>query len=399
MHLEQLVEVRHLHARPGGDALFAAGLKQRGIGALFLGHRLDHGDLAGQHLVVEAGIFDLFGHLAHAGHHAHESLHAAHLLHLLQLALEVVHVELTLGHAAHHLFGLGRLDGFLCLFHQRHDIAHAEDTARDTLWLEGFDGVHLFAETDKANGLAGDRAHREGGTAAPIAIHPGQDHAGHADLVVKLCGHVDRVLTGQAIDHQQRLARLRHIAHRRRLRDQLRVDVQPARSVEHVDVIAAKRRLGLGAFGDGDRVFALDDGQGIDADLFAKDGQLFHGRRAIGVERRHEHALALAVLEPLGEFGGGGGFTRALQADHEDWRRRVVDLERAGIARAAQGLDQCVMHDLDDLLAGGHGFGDGLPGGAALDGLDEIARDGQRDVRLQERHAHFAQGRFHILFG
>ena len=46
---------------------------------------------------------------------------------------------------------------------------------------------------------------------------------------------------------------------------------------------------------------------------------------------------------------------------------------------------------LDELLAGGDGFGDGLALGLFGDGLDEIAGDGEGDVGLQQGHADFAQ--------
>jgi hypothetical protein len=36
-------------------------------------------------------------------------------------------------------------------------------------------------------------------------------------------------------------------------------------------------------------------------------------------------------------------------------------------------MDKLVMDDLDDLLAGGDGFGDGRTGGLFLDRLDELA--------------------------
>ena len=69
--------------------------------------------------------------------------------------------------------------------------------------------------------------------------------------------------------------------------DQLGIDMEAARGVEHIDVIAAEARLGLGPLGDLHRRLAFDDWQGIDADLRAEDLQLFHSRGAVGVERCH----------------------------------------------------------------------------------------------------------------
>ena len=71
-------------------------------------------------------------------------------------------------------------------------------------WIEHLERVGFLAQTHEADGLARDGAHGQGRAAAPVAIHPGQDHARHADLAVEFGGHVDGVLAGQTIDHQQR---------------------------------------------------------------------------------------------------------------------------------------------------------------------------------------------------
>jgi hypothetical protein len=174
--------------------------------------------------------------------------------------------------------------------------------------------------------------------------------------------------------------------------------VQAACGVEHIDVIAAEAGLGLGAFGDLHRALALDDRQGIDADLRAENLQLLHCGGAVGIERGHQHALALALLEALGELGGGCRLARALKADHQDRRGRVVDLEGAGILRAGQHTDQLVVDDLDDLLARRDRLGHGLAGGLGLNGVHEVTGDRQRDVSLEKRHAHLAQGGLYIIF-
>ena len=63
----------------------------------------------------------------------------------------------------------------------------------------------------------------------------------------------------------------------------------------------------------------------------------------------------------------------------------------SGSPSPCEGADQLVMDDLDDLLAGGDGSGDGLTGGAGLDPFDKVLHDGQRDVGLQKRHTDLAQ--------
>ena len=61
--------------------------------------------------------------------------------------------------------------------------------------------------------------------------------------------------------------------------------------------------------------------------------------------------------------------------------------------------DKRIVDDLDDLLARGDGFRHRLAGGLLFHPPDEIACDGERDIGLQKRHAHLAQGGFHVLFG
>ena len=57
------------------------------------------------------------------------------------------------------------------------------------------------------------------------------------------------------------------------------------------------------------------------------------------------------------------------------------------------------MDDLDDLLAGRDRLGDGGAGGLRGDALDEIARDGERDVGFQQGDANLAHGGADIVLG
>ena len=336
-----------------GDPFLAAGLQQRGVGAFLFGHRLDQGDLVFEYLVVKAGFFDLFGHFTHAGHHAHHALHAAHLEHLFELHFQVVHIELTLGHAAHHLFGLFGLDGFLRLFDEGDDVTHAKDAARDAFGFKGFERVHLFAKADEFDRLAGDRAHGQGCTAATVTVHTRQHDAGNADAVVEVFSRLHSVLAGQAIDHQQGFARVGNVTDGFDLLHQFFVDGQTASGVEHVDVVAAHCGLGLGAFGDLDGVFTLDDGQGVDADLHAEDRKLFRDAMdRLGIENprativtapKFENGkadlnegvrIALESLEDIGlpaiirpafTMGGTGGGVAYNRADYEHFCRTGMD--------------------------------------------------------------------------
>jgi signal recognition particle subunit SRP54 len=50
--------------------------------------------------------------------------------------------------------------------------------------VEFLQRVHLFADADKLDRLAGDSAHRERSATAAVAVHAGQDEAGDADAFV-----------------------------------------------------------------------------------------------------------------------------------------------------------------------------------------------------------------------
>ena len=96
-------------------------------------------------------------------------------------------------------------------------------------------------------------------------------------------------------------------------------------------------------------------------------------------------------LQPCGELAGGGGFAGALQAGHQDDRRRLRgELEARGVL--AEERDQFVAHDLDDLLGrrerGQHFLADGL----VADVLDQVLDDVEVDVGFEQRDADFAQG-------
>ena len=104
--------------------------------------------------------------------------------------------------------------------------------------VERFERVDLLAGADQHDRLAGDRAHRQRGAAARVAIDAGQHDAGDAGALAERLGDIDRVLAGHRIGDEQRLVRRRRLAHRRDFEHQLLVDVQPAGGVEHHDVVA-----------------------------------------------------------------------------------------------------------------------------------------------------------------
>ena len=78
-------------------------------------------------------------------------------------------------------FGFGLVELFVGAFEEGGDVSHAENAAYDAVGVEGFEGVGLFAGAEELDGLAGDLADGEGGAAAGVAVHFGEDGAGDGE--------------------------------------------------------------------------------------------------------------------------------------------------------------------------------------------------------------------------
>jgi len=89
-----------------------------------------------------------------------------------------------------------------------------------------------------------------------------------------------------------------------------------------------------------------------------------------------------------GELGRGRRLAGALQAGEEDdggypgLSERYVGLP--------QGLDQFLVDDLDDLLAGGETAADFVTDGPLSNAIEEVTGDNKVDIGLQQRQAHLA---------
>ncbi len=399
MLLQQPVDVLDLGAGARRDALLARSFENIGIAPLPRRHREDDRALALDDCFVEIGRGDLILHLGDAGQHAHDAAEAADLLDLRQLIGEVLEIELALAHLLGDLLRLLRIDRLRGLLDQRDDVAHAENAVGDAVGMEILERIHLLAGAEQLDRLAGDGAHRERRAAAPVAIDAGQHDAGDADAIVEILGEIDGVLAGEAVGDEQDLMRrsaapldLHHLGH------QGLVDMGAAGGVEHHDVIALQPRRLFGAPGDLHRRLAGDDRQRIDADLAAEHRELLLRGRALHVERGHQHAALHPLGEALGDLRRGRRLAGALQADHHDRdRRRRIEIDRLRVG--AQRLDQDVIDDLDDHLAGRHRFDDIGADGAGAHLVDEGAHDIERDIGFEQSAAHLAQREVHVLFG
>ncbi len=97
------------------------------------------------------------------------------------------------------------------------------------------------------------------------------------------------------------------------------------------------------------------------------------------------------------ELRGRRGLTRALQADEHDHGWAAVRGDRARVA--AEHGDQLVVHDLHEGLPGVQAPRDFLAERAIAHAVDERFRNGQRDVRLEQRHTNRAHRLAHVVLG
>src|SRR5688572_8707700 len=149
LHLADLVDVGDFDAGARRDAFAARAVDEVGIGALLLRHRGDDRFLALEHAVIETCGGELILHLADARQHAEKPLHTAHLAHLGELIGEIVEVELALFHFLGELLGLLAVDMLDRLLDEGDDVAHVEDARGDSLRMERFERVELFAGAEE----------------------------------------------------------------------------------------------------------------------------------------------------------------------------------------------------------------------------------------------------------
>src|SRR6185295_3047939 len=195
----------------------------------------------------------------------------------------------------------------------------------------------------------GDGRDAERGAAAGVAVDLGKDKAGDGYGGDERLRHADRFLSGHRIDDQKGLDGLHGGVEVGDLLHEGLVDAEPPGSVEDHDVAD----LSPGGFDAlaGDIGDAGPDGGAEDRDveLLAERFELVRGGRAVRVGGHEERAAAL-LDDVARELGGRRGLARTLQADHGHDRGVAGQVEHA--VAGAEQVDELVMDDLHDLLAG-----------------------------------------------
>ena len=130
--------------------------------------------------------------------------------------------------------------------------------------IEILQRIEPLAGAHQLDRLAGDRAHRERGAAAPITVDAGEHDAGQPDPLVERAREVDGVLAGQRISDQQHLVRARGTLDLGGLGHHALVEGDAAGGIEEDHVIAAEPAGFERAARDLHRALACDDRQRID---------------------------------------------------------------------------------------------------------------------------------------
>ena len=97
------------------------------------------------------------------------------------------------------------VEGLLGLLDEGEDIAHAQDAGGQPVRMEDLQGVQLFPHPQELDGLAHHFPHGQRRAAPGVAFHLGEDHPGELQQVVETLAHLDRVLAGHGVGHQQNL--------------------------------------------------------------------------------------------------------------------------------------------------------------------------------------------------
>ena len=168
--------------------------------------------------------------------------------------------------------------------------------------MERFERVILFAHADKLDRLPRDLPDRKRRTAARIAIHLGEHHAGESQLLVKLIGRAHRVLPGHRVGHKQNLRRIEQLFQRLHLIHQLIVNMQTPGGIDDQHVAAGIDGLSPRFFHqtlDRCRIrlayFALVN---VRLDRISDHFQLLSRCRAIDVDRNQQWPVS-ALFQPV----------------------------------------------------------------------------------------------------
>lgn len=95
----------------------------------------------------------------------------------------------------------------------------------------------VFPHPKELNRLPGHGPDRQHSASARITLDLCQDDPGETDLLIELAGHIDGILAGHGIGHQEHLVGVHGLLHCHKFGHQFIIDVQPAAGIQHNEVV------------------------------------------------------------------------------------------------------------------------------------------------------------------
>ncbi len=175
------------------------------------------------------------------------------------------------------------------------------------------------------------------------------------------------------------------------------VNVQTTGGIHQQHVVEFELRFFQRGVDDINRFLADIRREEIHANLLSQRFELFDRRRAIDVGRDDQHFLLVLLAQEFTQLTDAGGFTRPLQTRHQyyGWRLRS---QIQGLVFFAHRRNQFATDNLDELLPWGQALVNFMTNRFLFYAIDELTHYRQRNVSLQQRHAHFAQRLFNVVF-
>ena len=202
---------------------------------------------------------------------------------MLNLVQKIVEVELVLADFALQFERFLFVKLFLCFLHKADDVTHAEDAVCHSFGMENVKRFHLFARSDKENGLINHVTNGKGSTTAGVAVKFCQHNSFEVEAVVELFGGVHGVLSGHGINHEERVVGLNRSLDGGDFVHQFLIDGEASGGIDDDGVIAF--RLGfVNAFKSNlDGVFFLAVHIHLHANLLTEHLELVNGGGTIDV--------------------------------------------------------------------------------------------------------------------
>ena len=175
------------------------------------------------------------------------------------------------------------------------------------------------------------------------------------------------------------------------------VNVQTTGGIHQQHVIEFEFGFFQRGVNDIDRLLANIRREEVHADLLGQSFQLFDRRRAINVRGDHQHFFLVLLAQEFTQLTDAGRFTRTLQARHKHHGWRLCS-QIQGLVFFAHCRNQFVTDNLDEFLTRRQAFVNFMTNRFLFYAIDKLTHYRQRYVSLQQRHAHFAQRLFNVVF-